>query len=156
MKPYIAPISTSELVQRWLKRSRESQFAHYYMAEILSSRNRKLGVSTITLTATTGLTSILSAPHDSLIFAIGIASLVAAFLTSLQTFFRYDERATSHLNAGAKYASTRRQLEVIAASGVVPTSVEIENIRKELDSLAERSPNIPKSIFEKAMKKDAA
>ena len=156
MEPYVAPTSTIELVQRWLKRSRESQLAHYHMGEILSGRNKKLGIATITLTSITGLTSLLSKPPENLVLALGLASLTAAFLTSLQTFFKYEERAATHISSGAKYAATRRQLELIFASGVEPSNATLDEIRKELDSLAEKSPNVPKSTFEKAMKKDLA
>lgn len=156
MNPYTAPATTSELIQRWLKRSRESQFAHYYMADILSGRNRSLGLLTIALTSLAGITSIISKPPENLMIVLGLTSLAAAFLASLQTFFKYEERATTHLTAGAKYAAIRRKLELVSSSEATPDITVLDEIRAGLDSLAEKSPNIPKKIFEKAMKKDEA
>nr|WP_262384974.1 SLATT domain-containing protein [Pseudomonas fragi] len=144
------------MVQRWIKRSRESQFAHYYMADILSGRNRSLGLTIIVLTSLTGITSIVSKPPENLLIVLGLASLIAAFFTSLQTFFKYEERATSHLSAGAKYAAIRRKLELIFSAGTTPDNTLLDELRKELDSLAENSPNVPKAIFKKAIIKDIA
>lgn len=108
-------------------------------------------MATIALTSLTGITALVTTPPASLVIALGAASLLATFLTSLQTFFKYEERAALHLSFGAKYAAVRRQLEVIGASGIEPVTKDIEEIRKEIDRLAEQGPNIPKETHKKVI-----
>ncbi len=151
---YTAPTTPLELAHRWIMRARESQLGHYQMAETLALRHKILGISTIILTSAAGLTSVLSSPPDQrVVFLIGVASLAAAVFSSLQTFFKYEERANSHMTAGAKYATVRRELEHEYASGAINNSA-INELRLALDSLAEYSPNIPEHIFKKVLNKD--
>ena len=77
---------------------------------------------------------------------VGLASVAAAWLASLQTFLGYSERAEKHRIAGAKYGALGRELEQIRASDTTLTFDEISAVRKRLNDLAVESPNNPLPI----------
>jgi hypothetical protein len=81
---------------------------------------------------------------------VGLASVAAALLASLQTFLGYSERAEKHRIAGAKYGALGRELEQIRASDTTLTFDEISAVRKRLNDLAVESPNNPLPIYRRA------
>lgn len=89
------------------------------MANLLGKRNRGLGVSVIAITPVIGTTAFLSMIATGVsplvrIF-VGLISVLASVMASLQTFLRYAERAEEHRAAGARYGAIRRRLEAIYA-----------------------------------------
>ncbi|MBF4207488.1 SLATT domain-containing protein [Pseudomonas donghuensis] len=152
---YQPPKNPIELLSRWNKRARESQFCHYYVAKKLHGKNVALGIAIILITTINGLTSIFSTPPKEFTIALGFLSLVATFLTSLQTFFKYEERSISHRNAGAKYGSARRYMEQLLSSNAEPSSQDTDTARKMLDGLAEASPSVSKSELQKSLNSES-
>lgn len=75
---------------------------------------------------------------------VGLMSVSATVLACLQTFLGFSERAEKHRMAGARYGALGRQLELMLAQDSDWTP--LEEIRKQLDSLAQESPNIPKAV----------
>jgi hypothetical protein len=57
---YIPPKDQKELVLSWLRRARESQMAHYEMADRLSKKVKWLGVPVIILTVLVGASAFAS------------------------------------------------------------------------------------------------
>lgn len=151
---YAPPENTRELVLAWLRRARESQMTHYEMANIFSLRERWLGVPVIFLTSVIG-TSVFASLATQVIdhrakILVGMLSVVAAVLSSLQTFFKYSERSEKHRSCAAKFASIRRELETIYAENSVTTERRyIDTLRDRLDSLADEAPHVPAGIFKK-------
>jgi hypothetical protein len=89
-------------------------------------------------------------PEPWLQITVGLASVAAALLASLQTFLGYSERAEKHRIAGAKYGALGRELEQLRASSATPSPEAISEVRKRLDDLAIESPNNPLAIYRKA------
>jgi hypothetical protein len=89
-------------------------------------------------------------PELWLQITVGLASVAAALLASLQTFLGYSERAEKHRIAGAKYGALGRELEQLRASDSPLSDDLISKIRKSLDDLAVESPNNPLPIYRKA------
>lgn len=154
---YQPPQDERELVLAWLRRARESQMAHYEMANIFSRRERWLGVPVILITTVIGtsvfasLTSQVISPEAKI--AVGMLSVVAAVLSSLQTFFKYSERSESHRSAAARFGAVRRKLEVIYAENSQSEERHyISTLRDELDRLADESPHVPVTVFGKIQK----
>lgn len=154
---YQPPQSERELVLAWIRRARESQMAHYEMANIFSARERWLGVPVILISTIIGTTVFASlstqvvAPGTKI--AVGMLSVLAAVLSSLQTFFKYSERSEKHRSAGARFGAVRRKLEVIYAQNTeAQENHYIATLREELDRLGEESPHVPVSVFEKIHK----
>lgn len=149
---YSPPATPEELVLAWLRRARESQLSHYEMANRLAKRNLWMGVPVIAITAMVGTSAFASVVADLVPVwakvAAGGASVLAAVLASLQTFFKFSERAERHKTFAAKFGAVRRELETLHASGraaAEPSFVGV--LREKLDRLAEEAPAVPADVF---------
>lgn len=151
---YIPPGSEKDVVLAWIRRAREAQLQHYEMANIFSRRDKWLGIPVIVVTAIIGTSAFLSVVYESLSayakVSVGILSIAAAILSSLQTFFKFSEQSEKHRLSAAKYGSTRRKLEVIYSQNKLEMEGNYMNaLREELDNLANVSPYVPVKIFRK-------
>jgi hypothetical protein len=149
---YSAPGSVEELVLRWTKRVRESQFSHYDAAEVLGRWHGRLGLPVVVLSAVVGTSLFASLaasdPTTSVVVRViaGAVSLAAAALGSVQTFLKYSEKAEKHRSAAARYGAIRRELELMVASKRFGDD-QLEEVRKAIDSLSAEAPEVPKYIF---------
>jgi hypothetical protein len=143
----------SDVLSRWLKRARESQLSHHLMAEKLGSRNNYFGVATIVITAISGATTLMTSLTGEPKVLLGIASLAAAVLASLQTFLKNDEKANLHKASAASYGSVRRLLELASAADPETIQASLKVAKEELDKLAKDSPSVSKKIFDEAIKR---
>jgi hypothetical protein len=155
------PADMGALVLEWIRRARESQIRHYSMADRLTACGRRLGLAVIGITAATGTSAFLSlvatAVSPDVRVVIGMTSMSAAVLASLQTFLRYGERAELHRRAGAQYGAVRRRLEAIhAADPGVQTPCVIDAVRDELDHIAQNAPHLPRRAAGRARRVTAA
>jgi hypothetical protein len=154
---YIPPGSPEELVLAWLRRARESQMAHYEEATALTKRGYWLGVPVIALTAIVGTSVFASIATEVIPVAakliVGALSVAATVLSSLQTFFKFSERAEEHKVYGARFGSVRRELEVFYASGMgsqQPNYIAV--LREKLDRLAEEAPNVSSDALQRVQR----
>ena len=141
------------LLNTWYKRVSRTQTAHYLSADHFKSRSYWLGIPVIALTTlvgTSAFATLQQGPEPWLQILVGLASVLAAILASLQTFLGYSERAEKHRVAGAKYGALGRELEALLASPNEAPDEVIEDLRKRLDDLALESPNNPLSIYKLA------
>jgi hypothetical protein len=126
-----------------------TQNAHYLSADHFARWSRWLGIPVIALSAIVG-TSVFATlqkqPEVWVQISVGLGSVAAAVLASLQTFLGYSERAEKHRVAGAKYGAIGRELETLVSSEN-PAEGLIDELRKRLDSLALESPNNPLRIY---------
>jgi hypothetical protein len=144
--------TTKDVLNDWYQRIKVTQLAHYGSAEHFSKRKFALGVPAVILSALVGTTvfaTLQQQPDLWLQIMVGLASVTAALLASLQTFLGYTERAEKHRLAGAKYGAIGRELEVLRALETVDLLI-INDLKKRLDDLAQESPNNPKKIYYKA------
>ncbi|SAK60686.1 hypothetical protein AWB77_02067 [Caballeronia fortuita] len=153
-RPYDPPRDTPALVLAWIRRARESQVRHYSMADRLTRCGRRLGLAVIGITAATGTSAFLSlvatVVSPDVRVVIGMTSLSAAVLASLQTFLRYSERAELHRRAGAQYGAVRRRLEAIhAADPSMHDARVVDAVRDELDHIAQSAPHLPRGVVAK-------
>ena len=146
------PASTEELLHDWYRRAREAQFAHYEAAKPLSSANYKLGVPVAVLSGLVG-TSIFATlqeqPNLAFKIVVGIVSVLAAVLASLQTFLRFSERAEKHRAAAVRYGALRREVETAVAKGGPYDDKVVDGLREKLDSISSDSPEIPDRVWKK-------
>jgi hypothetical protein len=137
----------------WYQRVSVTQRAHYLSAEHFGRKKYWLGIPAVILSTVVG-TSVFATlqkqPIAALQIAVGLGSVFAALLTSLQTFLGYGERAEKHRISGAKYGALGRELEMLRASNETPSDEVISDVRKRLDTLALESPNNPEPIFRRA------
>jgi len=149
--------STRQVLDDWYQRVKVTQITHYRSAEHFGKRKYWLGVPAVlisTIVGTTVFASLQTQPELWLKIIVGLASVAAAILTSLQTFLGYSERAEKHRLAGAKYGALGRELEVLRSLPEVDLKT-INDLRTRLDALAQESPNNPIPIYSKAWKEEA-
>lgn len=147
--------SSAEVLQRWLKRSRESQLSHQLMAEHLSSVHRSLGVLTICITAIAGTTTLLATLGDVSKILLALFTLLAAVLASLQTFLKLEERTNLHRITGASYGHVRRKLELAMALDSSEKENRLKEAESELNKLATESLIVSKRVYDAALKRSA-
>ena len=138
-----------DLLRDWSARAGGSSASHYSSAHRLSRGNLLLGVPVVILTTFIG-TSVFATLQDeidtSLKILVGVISVTAAVLASLQTFLRFGERAEKHRVAGESWAALRREIDEMLA--LHPTYLAargdpksyLDDLRKRMDDTAALSP----------------
>ena len=140
------------LAADWFRRARESQRAHYECGAWYNRLNRLLGIPTIVLSAGVGtavFATLDKGASGSLKVILGLLSVTAAVLSSLQTFMAFGDLGTRHKAAGARYGAIRRSLELLKVNpptGEHEVSQELLRIKREMDELAESAPHVPSSL----------
>lgn len=151
------PQNAKELLEKWLKRLRESQFAHYEAAKTLGQSSYALGIPALilsTLVGTSLFASIGKSLEPSTQILVGITSVLAAVLGALQTFLGFSDRAAKHRAIASRYGAARRRIEeILAVRGDAIPPDEISNLRKEIDSISEEAPNVSDKIWERTKNK---
>jgi hypothetical protein len=103
------------LLAEWLRRVVLSSQGHYENAQRLDKFNLFLGIPVVCLSAFVG-TSVFASlgknVESNIRIIIGLISVAAAVLASLQTFLGFSEKAERHKVYGAHYGSLRRKIEV--------------------------------------------
>jgi hypothetical protein len=139
------------LLQDWGNRAAASASTHYLIAGRLAKYNVMLGVPVVMFTTFVG-TSVFATLQDerSVPFAItvGMVSVAAAVLASLQTFLRFSERAEKHRVAATRWGAIRREIALMIA--LHPTYPEsrgdpkkyLDNLRERMDKLSAESPEM--------------
>jgi len=149
---YLPPQTLDDLVLTWLKRCRESQFAHYEVAAKYSTYHMWLGIPTIAVAAVVSCSvfAVMQETGSDLMkyLATGL-SLLSVLLTSLQTFLKFSETSSMHNSTGAEYASIRRELEVLNATQQPKDPIVVSEIGGRISALGARAPNISKEVFDK-------
>lgn len=145
--------STKKVLDEWYLRVCVTQRAHYLSADHFSKRKYWLGIPAVvlaTLVGTSVFATLSNKPEPWLQILLGLASVAAALLTSLQTFLGYSERAEKHRLAGAKYGALGRELEELLAAVTTLSTDQTKRVRERLDVLAMESPNNPQPFYYKA------
>ena len=149
---YMPPQDLDELVLAWLRRCRESQFAHYEVANNYAGYHKNFGIPTIIVAAIVSCSvfaAIQKEGGEEVKFIAAVLSILSVVLASLQTFLKLFETSAAHKAAGAEYAALRRQLEVIHASSKVKDPLQIAEIGEKISALATKVPNISKKVFDR-------
>jgi hypothetical protein len=156
IEKYMPPKDLAGLVLSWLRRCRESQFAHYEMGNAYAGYHKTLGIPTIGVAAIISCSVFIAMQktggEDAKVVAAAL-SVLSVVLTSLQTFLKFSETSAAHKAAGAEYAALRRRLEVIHASDQPKDPKQISKIEEEISALALKAPNISKKQFDKIIEK---
>jgi hypothetical protein len=131
------------LLQHRRKLAWAAQHAYFERAGILAKLNYWIGVPVVVVTALAGSAIVANrAGEDPIPVWVGIITVSAAVLASLQTFFRFGERAAFNAVAGNLYAKLRRRIEDCLASPPEGIVTRLEEIWKLEDEAGEQSPPI--------------
>ncbi|MEO3937235.1 SLATT domain-containing protein [Dermatophilaceae bacterium Soc4.6] len=152
--PYGDPAATADGVRQlalaWYRRARTAQIAHAHSAAQARTLFLLLGVPAVLLGVFAGSAVAADAFEDRRV-VIGLASLLAALLTALQTFLRLDDKRLAHEIASRRFGVIRRELGEVGAIGVadLPASVQrLSVIRTDYDDVSVGSPQVSQGIWE--------
>ncbi|MGA7412839.1 MAG: SLATT domain-containing protein [Bryobacteraceae bacterium] len=142
-----------QLLLKWSERARANQFQHWESARYYELANYALGGPAVVLSAIVG--TAVFATLEKLLdirirLAVGAISVLSAILVAIQTFLRLSERAEKHRATAAAYSSVRRRIEAalsLAAEKDESLKGAVEEVLKELNSLAESAPTVPARIW---------
>lgn len=140
-----------DLLRDWSARAGASADAHYGLSTRLSRSNIRFGVPVVILTTFVGTSVFATLQHHvnlALKIAVGMISVLAAVLASLQTFLRFGERAEKHRTAAEAWAALRRDMEAMIA--LHPTYPEsrgdpkkyLDEVRQRFTQIAQQSPEM--------------
>jgi hypothetical protein len=140
-----------KLLRAWSARAGASADAHYELCTRLSRSNIRFGVPVVVLTTFVGTSVFATLQHHvnlALRITVGMVSVLAALLASLQTFLRFGERAEKHRTAAEAWAALRRDMEAMIA--LHPTYPEsrgdpkkyLDDVRQKFAQIAQQSPEM--------------
>ena len=144
------------LYASWHRRVAAAEYGHRLMSDRMRTRHLMLGIPVVVLTTVVG-TSVFASLQGSasvptaITIAVGTLSLMAAVLSSLQTFMRYALRSDGHRIAAIRYETLRRDMaEVLAMprEARADPARELDSVRGRLDRYAKESPLIGQRLWE--------
>jgi Protein of unknown function (DUF4231) len=154
-KLLLEPSNTVELLRGWLLHAHKGRDRHDLAARRYEGRRSIFGVPTIALSTIVGTAVFTSLDKQAATWAwvhvlVGLCSVAAAVLSSLQTFFEYPERAERHRKAGVSYKAIIRELEEALApdSSMMRDTAWLDKVRERLDALEEGAPVVPPGIYD--------
>jgi hypothetical protein len=160
--PWTEPVL--RLLRDWLLRATASQEAHYAIAGRLGRYNILFGIPVVAFATFVGTSVFATLQEDvdtTLRILVGIVSVLAAVLASLQTFLRFQERAEKHRTSAELWASIRREIDQMLAlhpdylaERSDPKSY-LDDLRRRLDEVSAQSPEIGDVDWTKAQQKAA-
>ena len=144
------------LLQAWHRRVAAAEAGHRIMAERMRRRYLMLGVPIIVLTTVVGTSVFASLQHATVPTAVRVAvgsiSILAAVMSSLQTFLRYGMRSEGHRIGAIRYETLRRDVSELLAlprqSRPDPVR-QLDSVRQRLDRYAKESPTIDERLWAK-------
>src|SRR5262245_37811152 len=155
--------SVEDLYESWHRRVAAAEHGHRIMADRMRRRHLLIGIPVVILTTligTSAFASISRAQGNSITFLnvdpdivlviVGSISVLAAVLSSLQTFLRYATRAEGHRIAALRYETLRRD---IATTLALPRKArgspdrDLDNVRGRMDRYAKESPTIGERMW---------
>lgn len=145
----------TQLLSQWRIRAQYAQYCHFAATNHLRKLHYHLGIPSIFLSTLVG-TSIFATleQHDGnkwMHIIVGLVSVCAAGLSTIQTFLRFEERAERHRTAATQYARLGRMMEqfylLYHDYEIVELHRLISEIREQLDDLDKNSPEIPQHIW---------
>jgi predicted permease len=110
--------SIRSLLGEWATRNMVALEAHYNAARSFANLNYWIGIPAVIFAAIVGTSVFASLKKDVDIYikiTIASFSIIAAILSALQTFLKYNERSEKHRLAGARYAAIKREIEQLLA-----------------------------------------
>jgi hypothetical protein len=157
------------LYEAWHRRVAAAEHGHRLMSDRLRRRYLMLGIPVVVFTTLVGTSAFASlqnahansittenADPDIVLLAVGTISVLAAVLSSLQTFLRYATRAEGHRIAALRYETLRREMATTLAMPLEARGQPdraLDNARGRMDRYAKESPTIGERQWERLAKK---
>jgi hypothetical protein len=147
------PDDSNELLRGWLLHAHKGRDRQDLAARRCDQRRYLIGIPATIIAAIVGtatFAALQKSPDRSVQLTVGMLAIVAAILTSLQSFLDLGARAERHRMAGARYKSVIRQLEQLGIGTLSKTldAPVLNELRQRLDTLEEEMPVIPPRIYD--------
>ncbi len=148
------PNEKINLLENWHRRIRIAQAAHYQEANRFRKRHYWLGVPVVVLSTTVG-TGVFASLSDKelpemLTIFLGLISIAAAVLASLQTFLNYSERSSKHLKVATALSSLKKETEenlVLLRDDQGRLDSYIRYVRQKWEDIINGAPLISERVF---------
>jgi hypothetical protein len=141
-----------ELLQDWRKRAYAAQTAYYDVAEQFRRWNYRLGIPVVVVSSLVGTAVFADVGKSSWKWVVGLVSILAAILASLQTFLKFGENATLHGAAADWFAAIRRDIDEVLA---LPPEMRgkpkscLDSIRQEMNKAGQKSPELSERLWKR-------
>ena len=142
---------TRQLLDDWHLRATAAQFGHQAQAEQTRRKSIWLGLPVVIMTTLVGTSAFATFNEDSgpeAKILVGVISIAAAVLASIQTFLGYSQVAERHRIAATRYANARRTIEVALTRH---DASAVDAIRGEMDKVGGASPQIGTKDWDRAV-----
>jgi len=147
-----------DLLNKWNKRVREAQFAHYQAELEYKKYHFYVGLPAILFSVFANGIIVFSEFIDPSVLRlmVALATFLSSVLISVQTFVRFSKLSEEHFNSAVKYGIVRRNIEELfvemkSANDEKDYFREVNHIKDKIDDLALNSPNIANKIWEKSL-----
>lgn len=144
------------LIKEWNNRVLVALNAHYETARFYRQWHYRLGIPaalSATIVGTTVYATIDKSTDLRIKIAAGVFGVLAAVLTSLQTFLQLSERAEKHRAIATQYSSVGKELEILIATNQEPDQKKLDELRAKYDAVDKDAPSIPNRIRDKTREK---
>ena len=151
--------SIKSLLSEWATRTLVALEAHYNAARYFGKLHYWIGIPAVIFAAIVGTSVFATLKKDVDIYikiTVASFSIIAAILSALQTFLKYNERSEKHRLIGARYADIKREIEqllTIAEDHLNENKKEINSIRVEIKHISEDAPSLPARFYKAAKEK---
>ena len=140
---------SEKLLKDWLLHATRKAHAHVKCAGRSRFYRNLIGIPSVVLSAIVGTAVFAEIQNNAdtaykawVIFAV----LLAAVLTSLQTFFNFGEKEQAHLIAGKRYAQVRRMIEKNIALQL-SSQKDLDAVEAALNDAKDIEPGILDSVW---------
>lgn len=144
---------TEALINRWGQRARRTERAHYQAANRFTRLNTLFTFAVVSLStfAGSGVFATIRNRSEVWSIALGVVAVFSAILAAFQRHRGYEGLAAQHRAAGSGWSAILDRVEQVQAGySEDPVTPEvIEELRRAMQDLVSKSPEIPKTFFER-------
>ena len=148
--------NTETLLGDWLVRAKRKTNAHTSSASHYEFLHRVIGIPSVIFSTVTGTAVIAqqtAKDPSEWTWWIVLLVVLAAILSSLQTFLDYGSRAKQHKTTAAAFGVLRRKIQYTLDYKPDADKSEIESIGNIFDDITGDEPIIPSKIWREVEKK---
>ena len=148
--------NTETLLSDWLVRAKRKANAHTSSASYYEFLHKVIGIPSVIFSAITGTAVVAQqTAKDPSDWTWWIVSLVvlAAILSSLQTFLDYGSRAKQHKATASAFSVLRRKIQSAIDYNSAANKSEIDSLGSLFDDITSNEPIIPAKIWKEVEKK---
>lgn len=150
-------MDASQLLEKLFTRTCRMQDANYAAAAFFTRMSQATGLPGVILSAITA-TAVFSSLQESAALWIqisaGTTAILAAVASAATAFLRFPEKAEQHRQIGSRYASLKREVELLLTFPCKDMETSLVELSQRWDALTNEAPVIPDRIWKKFERTD--